>query len=432
MARKFAFRDRAPGIDIDMPGLKIDALRSGPARQSRDRAYARRLELRLDDQEHFSRSVLNSLAANVAVIDETGRITNVNYAWLAFARANGNPPEEKIGNRANYFEVCRKAEGPEAWIAMAALEGISGVLSGEREFFELEYPCHSPDVRRWFVLRATPLAGYNGKRAVVTHFDVTDRVLAREAMQKVQEDLEAGIRQRTAELEEARARAELYVDVMAHDIGNMSQIALGYIEMADSILRAGPNPDEKALTMLSQSAGTLDEIARLIGNIRKTQMGKSGTRQVADIDLGDLLERVRTQYQSIPGREVNIHVDRMCNCHVMANDLLYEVFSNLVGNSIKHSGGSVNITIKIDWYSEHGKRLCQVSIEDDGPGIPDQVKDEVLHCRATRHQGGRARGLGICLTKMLIREFQGQFRLEDRVPGDYSKGLRAVVILPVE
>ncbi|WP_424358963.1 ATP-binding protein [Methanocella sp. MCL-LM] len=430
MARKFAFCDKVPSVKIDVPGPKVDALHSGPARQARNRAYLRKLESRLEYQEHFNRSVLNSLAANVAVIDENGTITDTNHAWLAFAAANGNPPEEKIGSGANYFDVCRRAEGPQAWIAMAALEGISGVLRGEREFFEMEYPCHSPDVKRWFIVRATPLAGYKGERVVVTHFDITDRVLAREAMEKAQEELEERIRQRTAELEEARAKAELYVDVMAHDIGNMGQIALGYLEMAGNILRAAPNPDKNALSMLSQSTGTLDEIARLIGNIRKTRTGMPGARQVVDIDIGDLLERVRTQYRSIPGREVNIHIENTCDCHVMANDLLYEVFSNLVGNSIKHSEGRVNITIRIEWYSENEKRLCQVSIEDDGPGIPDHMKEEVLHCRGTRHQGSRARGLGICLSRMLIGEFHGQLRLEDRIQGDYSKGVRAVVVLP--
>ena len=430
MARKFAFRDKVPGIMIDMPGINNDALHPGPVRQAKSRAYLRKLESRLEDQEHFNRSVLDSLAANVAVIDENGNIMDTNCSWLAFARANGDPPAEKIGSGASYFDVCRRAEGPEAWLAMAALEGISGVLRGEKEFFELEYPCHSPDVKRWFTVRATPLAGYKGKRVVVTHLDITDRVLAREAMEKVQEDLEERIGQRTAELEEARAKAELYVDVMAHDIGNMGQIALGYIEMAGSILRAAPEPDTNALSMLDQSAGTIDEIARLIGNIRKTRTGTPGARQVVEVDIGDLLERVRAQYQSIPGREVNIRIDRISNCHVMANDLLYEVFSNLVGNSIKHSRGPLNINIRIDWYLEQEKRLCQISIEDDGPGIPDHVKEEVLHCRGTRHQSSRGRGLGICLTMMLIGEFHGQFRLEDRVPGDYSKGLRAVVTLP--
>jgi signal transduction histidine kinase len=40
------------------------------------------------------------------------------------------------------------------------------------------------------------------------------------------------------------------------------------------------------------------------------------------------------------------------------------------------------------------------------------------------------RGFGLRLVKSLVDDFHGIFRLEDRVPGDYGKGSRFVVILP--
>lgn len=417
-------------MKIDPQGMKLVRRHSRSGSFARENGRLQKPEARLEEREGFGRSVLDSLAANVAVIDERGDITTTNGAWIAFARANGDPPFEKIGTGANYFEVCRQAKGPDAWIARSALEGINGVLKGERGFFELEYPCHSPEVKRWFIVRATPLEGYKGKMAVITHFDVTDRVLAREAMESTRTELEEGIRQRTAELEEARSRAEFYVDIMAHDIGNMDQIAMGYLEMANSILLSGPGKKGEVQSMLSQSIETLDEIARLIGNIRKVQMGKTGAYSARAINIGDLLERVQAQYQNIPGREIDISFDQKNNCDVMANDLLYEAFSNLAGNSIKHSRGPVKICIRTECYADRGKILCRISIEDNGPGIPDQVKGELIQCKAPGHASGKARGMGICLTKMLIAEFGGQFSLEDRVRGDHSKGLRAVVILP--
>jgi two-component system CheB/CheR fusion protein len=49
------------------------------------------------------------------------------------------------------------------------------VLAATRERFSIEYPCHSPDVRRWFLLLVAPLAEALGGGAVVMHLDITER-----------------------------------------------------------------------------------------------------------------------------------------------------------------------------------------------------------------------------------------------------------------
>ena len=53
----------------------------------------------------------------------------------------------------------------------AALNGIQ-VLDGTRHNFRIEYPCHSPREKRWFLMSVTPLLGERGG-AVVTHTDIT-------------------------------------------------------------------------------------------------------------------------------------------------------------------------------------------------------------------------------------------------------------------
>jgi sensor histidine kinase regulating citrate/malate metabolism len=42
----------------------------------------------------------------------------------------------------------------------------------------------------------------------------------------------------------------------------------------------------------------------------------------------------------------------------------------------------------------------------------------------------RGKGFGLCLIKLLIDDYRGKFRVEDRVPGDHTKGARFVVMLP--
>ena len=71
-----------------------------------------------------------------------------------------------------------------------------------------------------------------------------------------------------------------------------------------------------------------------------------------------------------------------------------------------------------------------VSVEDNGPGIPDERKEELLEraCKDLVKRHGRS--MGLCLVKTLVDDFHGKIWIEDRVNGDYMKGAKFVVMLP--
>src|SRR5215210_98672 len=124
---------------------------------------------------------LDSLSAHIAILDESGEIVAVNGAWRSFAEANGGEPES-VFEGANYLRACESAAGLNAEDAAAFAAGIRAVLSGKREGFELEYPCHSPTERRWFIGRVTRYLHDERSWAVVAHENITKRRLAEEAL----------------------------------------------------------------------------------------------------------------------------------------------------------------------------------------------------------------------------------------------------------
>ena len=135
----------------------------------------------------LNQAVLGSLAANIAVLDKEGNIIAVNKAWKRFAYENdGAAVAESVG--VNYLQVCSNApeSGDGGW---AALNGIQGVLDGTLPDFALEYPCHSPSKKRWFLMSVTPLLGEQGG-AVVSHTDITERKQIEEALQESEKRLE--------------------------------------------------------------------------------------------------------------------------------------------------------------------------------------------------------------------------------------------------
>src|SRR4030088_544056 len=103
--------------------------------------------LREIKQTALWQATLDSLAAHVAVLDDTGRIIAVNASWRRFAEAEGRGGD-RIG--AGYIPICERADDP---VAVQAPTGLSEMLAGERDYLELEYPCHSAADQRWFLLR---------------------------------------------------------------------------------------------------------------------------------------------------------------------------------------------------------------------------------------------------------------------------------------
>ncbi|MFA5949073.1 MAG: HWE histidine kinase domain-containing protein [Hyphomicrobium sp.] len=121
----------------------------------------------------FAQSVLDALTTTVAVLDQKGIIVAVNEAWQAFARCEGGHAKSYVGT--NYLDTCECAAGPDADMAVEAATGIRAVIAGELSEFCFEYPCHSPNERRWFMLRVTRFDDKGETYAVVAHENITER-----------------------------------------------------------------------------------------------------------------------------------------------------------------------------------------------------------------------------------------------------------------
>ena len=149
-------------------------------------AEHRRLEVEHRESERFARSVLDSLDAHIAVLDHAGRILAVNKAWRDFAASNG-AGDADVSEGLNYHEICRRATGEDGEEARKFSSGIRDVLAGRIGLYEQEYPCHASHRRRWFVGRVTPFVGEGPRRVVISHVNITERVLAAEALRQTEQ-----------------------------------------------------------------------------------------------------------------------------------------------------------------------------------------------------------------------------------------------------
>lgn len=227
-------------------------------------------------------------------------------------------------------------------------------------------------------------------------------------------------------LEEAKSQTDLYVDLMSHDIGNMNQAMMGYLEMALDL--SSLNEEERSLIV--RTLEIIKNSSRLIENVRKLKKLQSMDAPLEKIDIGKILSQVKASYHPVSGRDIEINYAPKYGCFVEANDMVRDVFSSLVENSIKHSSGNLTIDILLDRVYRGNRHYYRVVVDDNGPGISDELKKVLFADVRTWEHKALRRGLGLLLARTLVEMYGGKIWVEDHVSGDYARGSRFVVLLP--
>ncbi|MDZ7714276.1 MAG: PAS domain-containing protein [Rhodovibrio sp.] len=119
--------------------------------------------------------VVDSFPGSTAVLDPDGVIVAVNALWERFGRDNGRRDTGDVGR--NYLHYVTPDWPELAAEAHRLADGIRGVLDGAHAQFDQTYPCHGPEVERWYRCDVRPIGGDAGvEGAVVTHIDITHEV----------------------------------------------------------------------------------------------------------------------------------------------------------------------------------------------------------------------------------------------------------------
>jgi signal transduction histidine kinase len=123
--------------------------------------------------------------------------------------------------------------------------------------------------------------------------------------------------------------------------------------------------------------------------------------------------------------------------NVMADELLDELFLNLIVNAVKYTDSNyvpVEITIdkEDDGSSNNAKRL-KITISDFGHGIPNDLKVKIFERYDPIIPSSAPEGsaLSLFIVKKLIDNYKGEIHLRNRVPDDFTKGTVFTVLLPL-
>lgn len=346
--------------------------------------------------DSITQSVIDSLPANVAILDRCGVIIAINNAWFQFARANGlKHPEACVGQ--NYLQTCAKAKSNEPE-ATAVIRGLSAVLWGQSPYFELEYACHSPNEERWFLMTATPLHSGGDSQVIVCHHNITHRVIAEH------------------EAREATEKLKTAYCMVAHDFRS----PLTSIKGSLSLLRSGlvcelPDEAEELISIAEETSDYLIALASDFLDLPKPAGSGVQNSQLEHVKVDTICSAAVNSVSGMAQkREINLIVDAPSDLAVACRPRQIErVIVNLLSNALKFS--ACGSTVKLTVLAEHSDAVFSVS--DKGPGIPEERIPFLFEefGASTPSTVVKGSGLGLSIVKNLLEANDSQISVRSEL-----------------
>ncbi len=230
---------------------------------------------------------------------------------------------------------------------------------------------------------------------------------------------------------EAFNRADFYKDLFVHDINNILQNIQSSHDLI-TMYHAKPEADniERILGIINDQVA---RGARLVSSIRKLSkiedMGTSIRHFEASAALQQAIDLTK---KSFPQKKIQIELESPNNeISVKANELLSDIFENLLLNAVKHNRNiPIEIRIEISSEFEDGEPWIKFQFKDNGIGIKDTRKEIIFQRRYDDHYKTEGMGLGLTLVKKIVDSYSGKIWVEDRVSGDYTKGSNFILLIP--
>lgn len=342
-------------------------------------------------------AILNALPTHIAMLDMRGFIVEVNEAWRRFASSNHlASPDFGIGT--NYLEICENAKNENSCGAAETAAGIKAVLNGELTSFSLEYPCHSADEQRWFMMTVSPVSAGAKSGAIIMHLNITANTLARQEIVRLNVDLEERVRQRTVQLLAANQELEAFSYSVSHDLrtplttidGFSTLLAKELGTASDGVIR------ERAERYVSRIRSGVSQMTDLIESMLSLAQITRTPLRWESVDLSVIADTVLNGYRERePTRPVRIEIKP--GLRVQGDPrLLRQVMENLMGNAWKFSARQpetqISFSSKIDRHGEH-----VYSLQDNGAGFDMAQYDKLFGAFQRLHSVEVFAGTGIGL-----------------------------------
>ena len=315
----------------------------------------------------------------LAMVDLSGNLT---YATPAFLAMFGyTRPKEVIGRTVTAFSKTP------FWVVRALAQGIArgsfaGEFKGKRKDGSL------------FEVRVSGNPVFDAKHHVLGGLVMFEDVTVRKLNEERQKFL--------------IKKLHLMNSITRHDIKNQLTALTGFLDLCRASAK-----DSRLNSLLDKEFRIISTINHQLDFAKYYQ--EIGISEPGWYCLAGVIEKAGRQL-FIPSLEIRPPVYRI---ECFADPLFQKVFYNLFDNSLRHGGDITKIFVD----AREDSAGVQIIIEDDGRGIPSDIKEKIFE-----RGFGKNSGFGLFLS----REILGITGMSISETGDYGAGARFVILIPKE
>ena len=334
-------------------------------------------------------AVLDSVREPIVLIDGSQRVVMHN---AAFAELYG--VDEDARGRA----LTELGNG--AWDNPDTLRRLHDVLARDRELWDYRLSQPTADgVERTMLINARrmPLPDRDDAVVLVTASDITAQTISERQIRELNQQLEGKVEQ----VSDVNRELEAFSYSVSHDLRAPLRHIAGF---ADKLGRhLGENVDDKTTHYLGVIGSSAKRMSALIDDLLVySRLGRNAMR-LQSVDLQSMVNDVRAMLDSNAHAENPEHRIEwtVAPLPIVVGDenMLRQVWMNLLGNAVKYSSGTepARITVDVKRLDEGGYQFC---VADNGAGFDMQYAGKLFGVFQRLHSANEFPGTGVGLASV--------------------------------
>jgi PAS domain S-box-containing protein len=209
---------------------------------------------------------------------------------------------------------------------------------------------------------------------------------------------------------------------VAHEINNPLSGILIFAELLKEGVEGFPQLGKDAQEIIDQTLRCKKIVAELL------EFSRQSVGKVASFDLNGLIEKsLNLLINQAFFQDIEVHTNMAPNMPEMIGDLgqIQQVLTNLVINAADAMKGRGRLNIDATFDPKRNQFVIKVT--DDGPGIPEELRDKIFDIFFTTKPVGKGTGLGLSISQNIIRLHGGNILVDSPRGG----GTRFIIELPL-